>query len=98
MHARVSTYGVGGRPGHVELGPFEEALDAIAALDGFEHGYVLVDDEVGTVRTVTVWRDHDALVASRVRATTLRTAAARACSAEVASTVELRIASRRAAG
>jgi hypothetical protein len=95
VHVRISTYAADTPGAHVDLEPFDEALDTIASLDGFEGGYLLVDEESGAIRTVTVWRDHGALVASRVRATSLRIAAARACGTRVSSTVELRLASRR---
>jgi hypothetical protein len=95
VFARVSTYDFGGQPALVDLGPFERALDAIGDLQGFAGGYVLIDDESGTVRTVTVWNGHESLAASRVRATRLRTDAARELGGQVTSTVELRIAARR---
>ena len=94
MHARVSTYALDDGTALQHLNAFTDALGEIAALDGFEDGYLLVGDDGGAALTVTVWRDQTSLEASRVRASSLRTGAARALGASVTSTVELRVAAR----
>ena len=68
-----------------------EAGAEIAQLGGFRGGYVLVDYDEGTLLTLTLWEDRDALDRSEVRATALRQAALRAVEGEVQSVTRYRV-------
>lgn len=91
MYARISTYAF--PPHDVRQGaePFREAIAGVKEIDGLEDAYLLVDEDTGAAITLTVWRDHQALEASRVRATRLRTEAARETGATIVSTTEYRV-------
>ena len=72
MYARLARYEVpADRTGEVVRG-FEEAADELQALDGFEEGYVLVDDESGLAVTLVLWNTRAALEASAARSAVLR--------------------------
>jgi heme-degrading monooxygenase HmoA len=82
MHARVSTYrGDGDRL----IEGFEGVTDALTAVDGFSHGYFLVDRESGKGMSITIWDSEEALLASVAKADELRRQGAEAGGSEIES-------------
>ena len=85
MYARVARYRIDPDRCDDAVESFREAGAQLAALDGFAHGYVLIDSDGGGVMTVTIWESQRALEASEMRATSVRQAAARAVDGDVES-------------
>lgn len=83
MHARVARYRIDPDRCSDAVETFRDAGAELASLDGFAHGYVLVDSDGGDVMTVTVWESQRALEASEMRATRVRQAAANAVDGSV---------------
>lgn len=78
MYARVARYRIDPDRCNDAVQTFRDAGAQLASLEGFAHGYVLIDSEGGDVITVTVWESQRALEASEMRATSVRQSAARA--------------------
>ena len=70
MHARVSTYQTDDADGLVQ--GFASVTDELAQVDGFSHGYFLVDRESGKGASITIWENEEALRASSSQADQLR--------------------------
>ena len=64
---------------------FLDSAKAIAEMDGFDSGYVLVDSETGETMTVTFWESGAAADASATRAASARRRAVDAVDGEVQS-------------
>jgi len=92
MVARVSTYDVPAeRLGEAE-DRFREALDEISEMEGLYGYYFLIGQESNRAMVITLWEGHDALAASHVTASRLRSDAARSLDGEVLSVDEFTVA------
>lgn len=96
VRSRVVRYWPGAAPENGALLPSHllgrsAAIDAIERPPGLLDACMLVSEDGSDAVTITLWETHAAMVASRVRATRLRTEAARLVGAEVRSTVEYRV-------
>jgi heme-degrading monooxygenase HmoA len=85
MHARLARYAIEPERISDALETFRAAAREIAEIEGFAGGHVLVDWDEGTVVTMSLWADLNALHNSEVRAASLRSRAARAVDGEVLS-------------
>jgi heme-degrading monooxygenase HmoA len=92
MFARVSRYEIPSERIDDAIHGFRDALDEITTLAGFRDGYLLVNSADGCALTVTIWDDAATLEASRVTASRLRTAAARAADGAVTSAQDFEVA------
>ncbi len=72
MHARVSTYAGSADQLDEAIRNFEGDSDAVAALEGFEGAFALVDRGNGRAMTITLWSNEDAVAASAERADQIR--------------------------
>jgi heme-degrading monooxygenase HmoA len=70
MHARVSTYQTNDPDGLVR--GFASVTDELEQVEGFSHGYFLVDRETGKAASITIWDSEDAVRASSAKADQLR--------------------------
>jgi heme-degrading monooxygenase HmoA len=70
MHARVSTYQTDDPEGLVE--GFKSVSSDLEQVDGFSHGYFLVDRDGGKALSITIWESDEALRASQSKADELR--------------------------
>jgi heme-degrading monooxygenase HmoA len=70
MHARLSIYETDDPDGLVS--GFESVTDELEQVEGFSHGYFLVDRESGKGASITIWESEDALRASSAKADELR--------------------------
>jgi heme-degrading monooxygenase HmoA len=70
---------------------FADALTQVAECRGFVDGYYLVSCEGDRVLTLTLWATRDEMEASRVKASRLRSEAARLVDGGVISTEEFRV-------
>jgi hypothetical protein len=72
MFARVARYEV--PPDRIDdaVQAFEQAVDTIAGLDGFERGLVLIEEDTGMTLTVTLWNNGSSLENSETRAALAR--------------------------
>jgi heme-degrading monooxygenase HmoA len=78
MYARIARYEIETDRLAEAAESFKEVGAGVAELDGFERGYVLVDQEDRTLMTVTMWSRRTALEASETRAGLMRRRAAQA--------------------
>ena len=69
MHARVSTYT--GEPESM-VDAFESVSKPLEEIDGFSHGYFLVDRGNNRAISITIWQSEDALLQSAAKADELR--------------------------
>ena len=82
MFARVSTYsGDGDRL----LQGFADVTAPLEAIDGFSHGYFMVNRESGKGLSVTIWTSEEALNASAAQADEMRSRGAAAGGAQIES-------------
>ena len=94
MHARVASYEVPeGRLGEA-VESFREAARKIEALEGFERGYILLDEDGGRLVTVPLWTSLSALEATETRASILRQQAVRAVEGSVRSVEQFEVAEK----
>jgi heme-degrading monooxygenase HmoA len=70
MHARVSIYQTEDPEGLVE--GFKTVSSDLEQVDGFSHGYFLVDSDGGKALSITIWESEEALLASQSKADALR--------------------------
>jgi heme-degrading monooxygenase HmoA len=70
MHARVSTYQTDD-PESLASG-FASVTQELEQVEGFSHGYFLVDRTTGKGASITIWESEEALQASSVKADELR--------------------------
>jgi heme-degrading monooxygenase HmoA len=85
MQARVARYEVAPERCDEAVEALLEAARDIAAMDGFENGYVFVDSETGETMTLTFWQNQAAAESSATRAATARQRAVSTVDGEVAS-------------
>ena len=78
MYARIARYEIETDRLGEAAESFREAGKGLAELDGFQKGYVLVDQEDRTLMTVTIWSNRSSLEASETRAGLMRRRAAQA--------------------
>ena len=71
---------------------FEQAIERIRDLPGLHEAYLLLGTEGGRAVTLTFCESHDAMAASRVVASRVRTEAAAAVDGEIVSVEEFEIA------
>jgi hypothetical protein len=94
VFARASIYDIPeGRTADAKAS-FAEALEAIAVSPGLSEALFLVSRESNRGIALTFWADHEAMAASRVAATRLRSAAIDAVGGEVVSVDEFEVAVR----
>lgn len=70
MHARVSTYQTDDPEGLAS--GFARVTQDLEQVEGFSHGYFLVDRATGKGASITIWQTEDALQASSAKADELR--------------------------
>jgi heme-degrading monooxygenase HmoA len=85
MYARVARYDMPPERIGEAVEHFREAAPKLEALDGIDRGFVMIDDENGSLMTVTFWKSRSALEASDTRASLVRQGAARAADGAVQS-------------
>ena len=91
MFARIGTYDVPDGQGEAVKEAFGAALAQIRELPGFRDASLLLACDGGRAMTITFWDDRNAMTASRVAATRLRTEAARAVDGEVVTAIEYEV-------
>ena len=92
MHARVAIYELPHERIDDGVRSFREAAEEIRRMDGLTDVYFLVSRESGRAVTVTLWESAAAMAASRVRASSARSGAARDVDGGVVSVDEFEIA------
>jgi heme-degrading monooxygenase HmoA len=92
VFARVSMYDIPEERISDARASFADALEAIAPLRGLSEAYFLVSRESARGVAVTLWEDHEAMSASRVTASRLRSAAIEAVGGEVTIVDEFEVA------
>ena len=85
MQARVARYEVSADRCDESVTAFLESAQAIAEMDGFDSGFVLVDSETGATMTLTFWESGAAADASATHAASARRRAVDAVDGEVQS-------------
>ncbi len=85
MHARLARYAIEPERLDEAVEGFREAGRELAQLDGYQGGHLLVDNDEGTLMTLTLWQDRAAMDRSEVRAAGLRQRALRTVRGEVQS-------------
>jgi heme-degrading monooxygenase HmoA len=70
---------------------FEEAIERIRDVPGLQEAYLLVGTESGRTVTITFWESHEAMAASRVVASRVRSEAVAAVDGEVVSVDEFEV-------
>jgi heme-degrading monooxygenase HmoA len=85
MLARVARYEVPPDRCDEAVDAFLDSAKEIAAMDGFQNGYVFVDSETGETMTVVFWQSHAAADNSATHAATARRRAITAVDGEVQS-------------
>jgi heme-degrading monooxygenase HmoA len=91
LYARVSTYELPIEQCDNAVEAFRSAIAEIRTLPGLTDAYFFVDRESGHAQTVTFWDSQDAMAASRVRASRMRTEAAAAVEGGVQSSNEYEV-------
>ena|SRR5215210_1159164 len=85
MFARLARYTVAPERLGDAIASFTEAGDGLQELPGFQDGYILVDEDDGSLLTLTMWSTRAALESSETRASALRRRATRAAEGSVQS-------------
>ena len=91
MFARIGTYDVPDGQREAVKEAFGAALAQIGKLPGFRDASLLIACDGGRAMTITYWDDANAMSASRVAATRLRTEAARVVDGDVVTAVEYEV-------
>lgn len=91
MFARLARYEIDPNRSDEAVESLQQASEGLANLEGFQGGYVLLDDE-GSIATLTVWQSRGALLDSQSRAGRLRQEAVQAVDGSVLSVNEYEIA------
>lgn len=83
MHARLARYAID--PDRIDdaVESFREAGRELSQLEGYRGGHLLVDNEEGSLLTLTLWEDRAAMDRTEVRAAGLRQRALRAVDGDV---------------
>jgi heme-degrading monooxygenase HmoA len=97
MFARVAVYEVPGHRVDEAVKSFGEAISQIPQ-SGLEEVFVLVSPESDRAMTITLWDKEDAMEASRITASRLRSDAAKAVDGSVQSVVEYEVAIHESTG
>jgi heme-degrading monooxygenase HmoA len=92
VFARISTYEVPDEKRDDGIRAFGDALREIRDAEGFTGGYYLVSCDGERAMTFTLWESRDAMEASRVTASRLRSEAARESDGGVVSSEEFEVA------
>jgi heme-degrading monooxygenase HmoA len=92
VYARVSIYDIPEDRMSEARASFSDALETIGAMRGLSEAYFLVSRESGRGVAMTLWDDHEAMSASRVTASRLRSAAIEAVGGEVVLVDEFEVA------
>ena len=92
MFARVGVYEIPGERMGEAIESFTAALDEISACEGFHEAFLLVDRDDERATTLTLWTTHAAMEQSAVKASRLRSEAARAVDGSVISAQQYEIA------
>ena len=92
MFARVTVYELPGDRIDEAAESFQTAFNEIAGLDGFREGFFLVCADDDRATAVTLWETRNAMEASRVTASRVRTDAARSVEGSVLSAQEYDVA------
>ena len=90
MYARLSSYELPEDRADEAARAFGEALAQVSECPGYVDGYYLASCEGERVLTFTLWGTRDEMEASRVKASRLRSEAARKVNGGVVSTEEFR--------
>jgi heme-degrading monooxygenase HmoA len=98
MFARMSVYEVPEAGREEADAQFREALAQIGGAEGFVEGYYLFASESDKAVTLVVWETYEAMIASRVSASRIRSDAARAAGGEVVSVEEFSLVAHNRAG
>ena len=91
MFARVTTYDVPLERISEATAAFQPALDQIRSMPGLIGAHLLVSVDSGRVLTMTLWESRQAMEASRVAASRLRSDAVRPIEGSVLSTDEYEV-------
>lgn len=91
MYARVAVYEIPGHRVEEAVKSFGEAISEIPQA-GLEEVYVLISPESDRAITMTLWNKQDAMEASRIAASRLRSDAAKVVDGSVQSVVEYEVA------
>jgi hypothetical protein len=91
MFARVAVYEIPGHRVEEAVGSFRDAIEQIPQT-GLEEVYVLISPESDRALTMTLWDKQDAMEASRIAASRLRSDAAKVVDGSVQSVVEYEVA------
>jgi heme-degrading monooxygenase HmoA len=91
LFARVALYEVPEEKQAKARAGFDAALERIREAPGLHEGYVLLGTESSRAVTITFWESHDAMAASRVLASHVRSDAAAAVGGEVVSVEEFEV-------
>lgn len=85
MHARLARYAI--EPDKIDdaVESFREAGRELAGLEGYQGGHLLVDNEEGSLLTLTLWENRAVMDKSEVRAAGMRQRALRTVDGEVQS-------------
>jgi heme-degrading monooxygenase HmoA len=94
VFARVSMYEIPVENSAAATDAFRRALDEIRTMGGLVEGYTLVHADSGRVITLTLWETANAMEASRVTASRLRTEALHTVDGTLLSTEEYEVAAR----
>ena len=92
MFARLSIYDISGERAGEARRSFADALEKIAASRGLSEAYFLFSRESERGVALTLWDDHEAMSASRVTASRLRSAAVEAVGGDVVAVDEFEVA------
>jgi len=92
VFARVAIYEVPGHRAADAVDGFREAIEQIEEMEGLREAYMLISPESGRALTMTIWGSRDAMERSRVRASRLRSEAAKSVEGGVFSVEEYQIA------
>jgi heme-degrading monooxygenase HmoA len=92
MFARMSVYDVPEDKRDHGIEAFRGALAEVAESEGFTGGYYLVSCDGERAMTLTMWESRDSMEASRVKASRLRSEAARTADGGVVSSEEFQVA------
>jgi heme-degrading monooxygenase HmoA len=98
MFARLSVYALPEDAREEADARFRDALAQIGECDGFVDGYFLYAAESEKAVTFVIWDTYDAMIASRVSASRIRSDAARAAGGDVLSVEEFTLVAHQGAG
>jgi heme-degrading monooxygenase HmoA len=92
MFARVAVYEIPGHRVEEAVGSFREAIGQIGEMRGLADVYVLVSPESDRALTMSLWESQADMEGSRIKASRLRSDAAKVVDGSVQSVVEYEVA------